>query len=192
MDEAAFIEQMREEMARQKVSQRQIAEIAGITSQSAVSNLLNGTRRLQIDERAKIASYLGIEQAPMVQWVPYIGLASAGSWGEAVRVSAKARAIPLRIAGKNAFAVEVNGDSMDKLLPEGGWAVVDPDQTSLFVGKVYLIENEDHETTIKRYYGEPARFEPVSNNELHQPFELAGMRFRVIGRIVSYGNEQGL
>ncbi|MGJ3630067.1 hypothetical protein AB5I41_31655 [Sphingomonas sp. MMS24-JH45] len=57
---------------------------------------------------------------------------------------------------------------------------------------MYLIENEDRETTVKRYCGDPARFEPVSDNELHQPIILADKPYRVIGRIVSYGNTAGL
>ncbi|MGJ3630184.1 S24 family peptidase [Sphingomonas sp. MMS24-JH45] len=81
---------------------------------------------------------------------------------------------------------------MNQLLPEGGWAVVDPDQRHLYYGRVYLIENEDRETTVKRYCGDPARFEPVSDNELHQPIILLDKPYRVIGRIVSYGNTAGL
>ncbi len=192
VDESSFIQAMRDEMRRQRVSQKTIAEVAGMPAQSAVSNLFKGVRRLRIDERLKIASFLNIDETPKVQWVPYVGLAAAGNWQEAVVSPGRHRPIPHNIAGKRAFAVEIRGDSMDKLLPEGGWAVVDPDMTSLYNGKVYLLENEDRETTIKRYCGDPARFEPVSNNEMHQPLDLADKHFRVIGRVVSYGSEDGL
>ncbi|MGJ3630140.1 S24/S26 family peptidase [Sphingomonas sp. MMS24-JH45] len=53
----------------------------------------------------------------------------------------------------------MKGDSMNQLLPEGGWAVVDPDQRHLYYGRVYLIENEDRETTVKRYCGDPGPFQ---------------------------------
>jgi len=192
VDETTFIETMRNKMQEHRVSQRTIAEVAGLPSQSAVSNLFKGLRRLRLDERAKIANFLGIEEEPNVQWVPLIGLASAGYWQEAVLTPMRSRPIPRNVAGKRAFAVEIVGDSMDKLLPEGGWAIVDPDQTSLYGGKVYLLENADHETTVKRYLGDPARFEPVSHNDLHPILELANTPFRVIGRVVSYGSEDGL
>ncbi len=81
---------------------------------------------------------------------------------------------------------------MDRLLPEGGWAVVDPDQRHLYSGRVFLVENGDHETTVKRYYTDPARFEPVSTNPEHCAIILEGLTYRVIGRVVSYGNTAGL
>lgn len=192
MDEATFIILMQERMAADKVSQAEIARVAGLTSQSAVSNLFKGKRRLKVDERARIATFLGIEEETNVQWVPLIGLASAGAWAEAIQVSGKMVPIMRRIAGKRAFAVTIKGDSMNLLLPEGGYAVVDPDQTSLYAGKVYVLENGDCETTVKRYLGDPARFEPVSSNPEHKLLDLAETQFRVIGRVVSYGSDDGL
>jgi SOS-response transcriptional repressor LexA len=192
MDEAAFIILMQDRMAAHKVSQTELAKIAGLPSQSAVSNLFKGKRRLRMDERAKIAAYLGIEEEPNIHWVPLIGLASAGAWAEATQVSGKSIPIMRRVAGPRAFAVTIKGDSMNLLLPEGGYAIVDPDQTSLYAGKVYVLENADCDTTVKRYKGDPARFEPVSNNPDHQPLDLSETQFRVIGRVVSYGSDDGL
>jgi SOS-response transcriptional repressor LexA len=179
-------------MAEHKISQATLAKMVGLTSQSAVSNILKGKREVTASEAAAIRRALGIQEGPPVREIPLIGLASAGAWQEAVLMPTRSRYIPSRLAGNRAFAVEIVGDSMDKLLPEGGWAVVDPDQTHLYAGRVYLIANEDEETTIKRYCGEPARFEPVSNNEMHEPLMLSQVRYRVVGRVVSYGNDEGL
>lgn len=193
MDKATFIEEMRKRVGRGKqVSQTELAKAVGLTSQSAVSNMLNGSRDVKVDERNRIADYLGIDLEPRAQWVPVIGLASAGVWQEAILMPVKEIPVPARTAGKRAFGVEIVGDSMDKLLPEGGWAIVDPDQRDLYAGRVYLIANGDHETTVKRYCGDPARFEPVSHNPCHEPFTLAEKPYSVIGRVVSYGNNSGL
>lgn len=192
MAEDQEIALIREAAARQKVSQTQLAKVAGLPSQSAMSNIYLGKRELKRHEAAKLFDFLGIERQPDFQSVPLIGLASAGAWNEAVTTPARMMPIPRGIAGKDAFAVEIKGDSMNQLLPEGGWAVVDPDQRHLYYGRVYLIENDDRETTVKRYCGDPARFEPVSDNELHKPLILADTPYRVIGRIVSYGNTAGL
>lgn len=175
-----------------RITQARLAEVAGITSQSAISNLFKGKRKLTIVESVKLKAFLELDEGEPIQWVPLIGLASAGQWNDATQLAARNLPMPAGVAGKRAFAVEIKGDSMDKLLPEGGWAVVDPDQRRLFAGKVYLIANDEHETTIKRYVGEPARFEPVSHNPMHEPFELQDQRHAVIGRIVSYGNTAGL
>lgn len=189
-------DQFRQEMAvalkASNYTQASLARALGLTSQSAVSNILKGLRRVTPAEVAEISRLLGMKEGPAVLSIPLIGLASAGVWQEAIEMAEGFKVVPSGLCGKRAFAVQIVGDSMDKLLPEGGWAVVDPDQKHLYAGKVYLIANADEETTVKRYCGDPGRFEPVSNNEMHQPFYLADVPYRVIGRIVSYGSEDGL
>lgn len=174
------------------MNQTGIARLAGLPSQSALSNILTGKRTVSLEEAATLRRILEMPEGPPVRFVPVIGLASAGAWAEAIHMPLRHFPVPHRIAGERSFAVEIVGDSMDKLLPEGGWAVVDPDQRHLYAGKVYLIQNGEHEATVKRYCGDPARFEPVSNNPDHQPFSLADQPYTVIGRVVSYGNTSGL
>ncbi len=187
-----LVERIKAEAKARGETQKGLATVAGLPSQSAVSNVFKGLRRLSIEEANRLKDYLGIEDEPQVQWVPVIGLASAGAWQEAILTPVRTFPVPRGTAGKRSFGVEIKGDSMDRLLPEGGWAVVDPDQRTLFAGRVYLIQNDDHEATVKRYCGDPARFEPVSNNPDHEPFTLDGKPYTVIGRIVSYGNTAGL
>lgn len=191
MQESEIIAYLKKALDEKQFTQKQVARALNVR-QPAISEIINGGRRLRIDEAEIIKQFIGIEDAPQIQWVPLIGLASAGSWNEAVIMPERQRPIPMGSAGKRAFAVEIRGDSMDKILPEGGWAIVDPDQTGLYIKGVYLIENGEHDATIKRYMGEPARFEPVSTNPTHQPLFLANVPHRVIGRVVSYGNDSGL
>lgn len=193
MDDAElFRSQMADAMKAVRMSQTRLAELLGLPAQSAVSNILKGTRKVSHAEAIKIRSILRMEEGPPARSIPLIGLASAGNWQEAIVMPRGERLIPKRLTGSRGFAVEVVGDSMNQLLPEGGWAIVDPDQTHLFAGKVYLIANADEETTIKRYCGEPARFEPVSDNETHKLLILTDTPYRVIGRVVSYGSDDGL
>ncbi|MDR2858428.1 MAG: XRE family transcriptional regulator [Novosphingobium sp.] len=126
-----------------------------------------------------------------VRWVPLIGLAPAGSWREAVALPMGQVTVRADKAGKKAFAVEISGDSMDKLLPEGGWAVIDPDQTDLYENRVYLVINADYDATVKRFRSNPARLEPVSHNPAHETIPITG-QISVIGRVVAYGNDEGL
>lgn len=126
-----------------------------------------------------------------VVYVPLVGRAPAGNWREAIHCPIGQVAVKASVAGKNSFAVEVDGDSMNMILPEGGWAVVDPGQRHFFDGKVYLVMNGDHEATMKRYKSNPARLVPVSTNDLHGDIML-GDPITIIGRIVAYGNDEGL
>lgn len=153
-----------------------IADLAGIS----VDQLLGVT--------AKEPQIEGYE----VRWVPLIGMAPASSWREAISMPMGEVSVRADKAGRKAFAVEIKGDSMDKLLPEGGWAVVDPDQINFYDNRVYLVTNHEHEATVKRYRSNPARLEPCSHNPDHETLMIAPGMVRIVGRVVAYGHDDGL
>lgn len=188
MQEKAFDPDLvREKMKERKVSQTALAAVAGLPSQSAMSNILKGLRRVTAQEAAAIYSYLGIEAQPTFRVVPVIGITSAGRWREAVEVPVGHMPIPLKIAGERAFGLEVQGDSMDLLIDDGGWILIDPDQKELRPGSCYLISNDDGEATVKMYQRMPARFEPCSRNDEHKSFLVSETDFTVIGKVVWKG-----
>jgi len=177
-------------MREQRVTQDQLAKEIGLTHKSALLKIFNGTRRVQISEATKIYDFLRLspDQAVGVQYVPVIGLGSAGRWREAVEQSGPRMTIPAGIASDRAFAIEVVGDSMNLLIKDGGWIVVDPGQKSLMDGKCYLIQNAEYEVTVKAYRTKPPRFEPMSDNDEHQPFLVSDCEFIVLGRVVWTGS----
>ncbi len=95
--------------------------------------------------------------------------------------------VPIGIASEHAFGLEVSGDSMDKLIEDGGWILIDPAKKELSPGSCYLISNRDHEATVKMYQRSPARFEPCSTNEEHKSFLVSETDFTVIGKVVWKG-----
>jgi phage repressor protein C with HTH and peptisase S24 domain len=177
---------IRQKMRELGVTQKDLAGVLGL-NQSAISNILSGERQVKVEEATNIYRFLGIKETPRVQFVPVIGLTSAGNWREAIQTPGGVMPVPLNVAGKRAFAVEVKGDSMDRIIPDGGFAIVDPDQTQLYTDKVYLIQNEEHEAQVKLYRSNPARFEPASNNELHKTIFMGEHHIKVIGRVVWQG-----
>ena len=177
---------VRAKMKELGVTQALLAKRLGLP-QSAVSNILGGIRQVKVHEAATIYRTLGLERQPEVQLVPIIGMSNAGNWREAIHSPGGAVPLPTGGASPRAFAVEVKGDSMDLLVQEGEYVVVDPDQTQLYNDKVYLIENAEHETQIKLYRSNPARFEPRSRNDTHQPIFIGEAHVRVIGRVVWRG-----
>lgn len=204
---------VRQTMKAKGVSQAHLAEALGFTSQSAVSALLAGKRRVTVDEAAAIYAFLGLDRAqdagtsasailrpelssvrlreddpveafPDYGVVPVIGIAGAGRWREAVEVPLGHMPVPGRLAGRGAFGIEVSGDSMDLLIEDGGLILVDPGQKELSPGGVYLIANSRGEATVKRYRRDPARFEPCSSNPAHRPFLVSEDDFSVLGKVV--------
>lgn len=161
-----------------EIPQRAIATKLNLAP-SAVSNIFSGTRGIKFEEAIALISMLPERAAG--HELPLIGMAGAGAWLEAVEVTRRNIFVPAGLRGE--FAVEVVGDSMDLVLPDGSIAVIDPSDTSLFVGKLYLLLNAEGEGTIKRYRTDPARFEPVSSDPFHKPFEIGSIDIKVIGRV---------
>ena len=187
-----------EALESKRIKGTQVAALLGIPP-SRITDIKKGDRLIQQNEMHILAQFLGLGEAEdesaeegNVVFVPVIGIASAGTWHEAVNVPTY-RIPRLRVKGQNqAFAVEVFGDSMDKWIPHGSWAIIDPDQTDLYPGRVYLVMNGDGEATIKRYREGPARFEPDSHNPDHKPLMMGGHVIRILGRVVAHGSEAGL
>lgn len=185
MQEKAFdAELVKRTMKARGVTQADMAKSMRLTSQSAFSNILRGKRRITAQEARLAYDYLGIPIRPSVRTVPIIGIANAGAWREAINMPLGELPIPIDAAGRDAFAIEVCGDSMNKLFADGSHVVVDPRDKELRDGKVYLIQNSEDEATLKAYFRSPPRFEPLSNNPDHKGWEIADHDFVVLGRVV--------
>lgn len=189
MESAFDIERVREVMRERKITQKEVASVVGITSQSAISNIFTGKRKVNVEEAARIYRFLGIAgpaPIPTATNVPIIGFASASSWRDAVQMPIGSMTVPPRAAGPRAFAVELQGDSLDMVVPDGHYLVIDPDQKELVAGKCYLIQNVEHETTVKCYQRDPARFVPLSRNDSHKEIPAADV-VQIIGKAVWQG-----
>jgi len=171
------------------MSRDALRDAVGLTHVSAVSKILSGERQIKVHEAARIYDALGLVAIEGAQTtaVPIIGLTAAGNWREAVELPLGRIIIPSGVGGHRSFAVEVKGDSMDKLINDGGWVVIDPDDHVLIPGKSYLLQNDEFGVTVKRYQKLPARFEPVSSNPDHKSFEVSELRFHILGRVVWKG-----
>lgn len=182
-------ELVRFRMEERGVKRAELAEGAKLTHASAVSKIFSGERAVKVDEARRIYDYLGLKQieGSATRSIPIIGLASAGQWREAVMMPIGHMTLPTAIIGDRGFAVEVKGDSMNLLIEDGGWVAVDPQDQVLKAGKLYLIENDEFGVTVKRYQTKPARFEPVSSNPEHRPFEVTEVRYHILGRVVWKG-----
>lgn len=171
-------------------SRKKLAELAGTTPNQLVK-LENGDRRLSDHWAERLARPLGVQPYELMlpegvpvalRMIPMLGAVSCGNWREAVQHAA--RQVPTLYGGANSFALEPVGDSMNKLLPSGGYIVVDPDQLGLEDHRAYVIMNEDGETTAKLYRSNPPRLEPCSTNPEHETILVGERPFRVVGRVV--------
>ena len=179
MAEKASTEDILQELKDMGVKGKEIAALLGIPP-SAVTNLYKGTRRLKHEEAMKLINLIS---GATVKELPVIGMAGAGAWLEAIEDSTTSITVPVDMYTGGTFCVEVSGDSMNIVLPEGSFAIIDPTDIELYNGKLYLLRNHEGEATIKSYRTDPARFEPMSDNPEYVPFLLGSTDLQVIGRV---------
>lgn len=80
------------------------------------------------------------------------------------------------------IALEVIGDSMDRISPPGSIIFVDRNDRRLVMNACYVIALENGEATYKRFRPAPDRFEPVPVNPAHEAFFPEGP-VTIIGRV---------
>lgn len=66
------------------------------------------------------------------------------------------------------IALTVQGDSMDRISPDGSTIIVDRSDTTLISGKPYVFSVRG-EATYKLWRPEPPRLQPFSTNPIHEP-----------------------
>jgi repressor LexA len=184
------IKQLRQERGW---SLEELADRAGTTF-STIWKLEASTRKLDLEWIDRLAAAFGISPFDMMtgvnlnqaRQIPVLGKIAAGDWREAL--ADPTGYVFATLGGSNAFALYPDGDSMDQLVPPGGWVVIDPDKNELRDGKAYAVMNADGDTTFKRFRTDPARLEPCSSNPEHQPIILGQEPFKVIGMAVEQGS----
>jgi SOS-response transcriptional repressor LexA len=67
------------------------------------------------------------------------------------------------------IALEVRGDSMDRISPPESRILVNRKDKQLVANACYVIDDGEGNATYKRYRPNPMRFEPVSTNPEHEP-----------------------
>lgn len=162
---------------------------------STVGKLENRRQALSLDYMLQIATALDVTLADIMGYtarsnaieLPVVGRIAAGNWQEAVAMSGDTQAVPGHLNGKDLFVLRPEGDSMDQVVPEGGYIVVDPHDREPRDRKLYVIMNGNGETTFKRFCANPLQLLPCSSNPNHKPIPVGAEPFVVIGRVVHVG-----
>lgn len=179
--------------AATQMTQTELADRLG-TTKATISKIENSAIQPSIDWAERLAKALntdvavlaGIEKAatlPELVMVPVIGLIAAGNWRDAVQTPEEH--IAVTSAKPHMFALRIDGDSIDKIAPNGSFVTIDPTMPTLVDGGLYAVQNGDGEATIKRFRRDPDRLEPESSNPIHQTISLGSEPITIIGRATS-------
>jgi SOS-response transcriptional repressor LexA len=183
------------------LSQVKLSQIAGV-SQQLLSRLESGTD-LTTKKLPEIARALGVtvfeldekytpekDAAPAgaVSRIPLLDTVTAG------KLRAPSSQIPVEdvpllafadLGRGEFFALTVQGDSMDRISPDGSVIVVNQADRTLVSGKAYVISQRG-EATFKLWRSDPPRFSPYSTNPAHEPIFVkskAEAEKMVVGRV---------
>lgn len=118
--------------------------------------------------------------------IPILGVVPAGQWLDAIE-DPDAPTIYFHTGGKAGFiALQVKGDSMNLLAPEGSYVVVDTNSInpSLLDGRPIVVMN-DGEVTLKILNLPLRALEPRSTNPVWRAQPI-GMDWRVLGEAVAF------
>ncbi|MDP3327715.1 LexA family transcriptional regulator [Parvibaculum sp.] len=121
--------------------------------------------------------------APPAPVVPLISWVSAGQmmqehFAADTREMLRAPEIPKG----DWIALQVQGDSMDRISPPDSIIFVNRKDRKLVPNACYVIADEDGNATYKRYRPGPTRFEPVSTNPTHEPI-FPDNEPKIVGRV---------
>lgn len=124
---------------------------------------------------------------PLVSWVAASNFADA----ESITASEVDRYIPVTgLDDGDYIALDVKGDSMNLIAPDGSVIVANRRDKNLVDKKFYVIATENGgETTFKQYRSDfPPRLAPYSSNLDHQAINIQEP-MRVVGRVTRVINE---
>ena len=169
--------------------------VEGAPHFTTIAKLERSQRKLSTDWMAKIAKALGISPEELIaandagrpRQVPLIGQIAAGAWREAI--NDPIGHVWATEGGPRVFALQPEGDSLNLLIPEGSYVLIDPDDVELMDAKVYAVRNDHGEATLKRFRRDPPRLEPASSNPVHQPIFFGREAFTIIGRVIAQGKK---
>jgi len=116
--------------------------------------------------------------------IPLLGAVPGGNWREAVRTAHHYIPAPQPGMPSLAYALTVEGNSMDRVVHDGAQIIIDPEDRDLFDKWFYVVRNSEGEVTFKQYREKPARLVPCSTDPSHQIIPVADRDYEIVGRVI--------
>ena len=165
-------------------------------NQNTLTSNLNGNRPISRKAAEKYARLFGTragwilfdeeaEEDRSDMEVPLLSMVSAGHLREQPTITAADIERWVRVADMPKgewIALAVEGDSMDRVAPEGSIVLVNRADDRLIDGKFYIFSLGNGAATFKRYRRNPERLQPYSTNPDHISIPVNGDLY-VFGRV---------
>jgi repressor LexA len=181
-------EQIKAELAARGWTIRDLADRAGMDENHLSKSLGKAARKFRVEEMDGIRAAFAKDEEPRapVRRIPWLGGVPGGPLKPALEKAGRYFAISDPDTPARAYALTVEGDSMDLVAPDGTTIVIDPDDTDLWPNRRYVVRTRDGETTFKEFQVDPARLVPCSSNKANREVALGKEPITVLGRVISY------
>lgn len=200
VDKKAFGQRVAQRRQALKLSQGALAQLIGMKQQGVVSIEQGDVSRPRLLRELAVAlktteqwllwregdaavapAPADLVNVPLLSWVSAGKLASAESQIPVEDVPLLAFA---DLGRGEFFALKVEGDSMDRVSPDGSVIVVNRAERDPLPGKPYVFFHRTEGTTYKLWHAEPDYLQPHSWNGAHQPIFIKRKKdLEVVGRV---------
>ncbi|WP_278973240.1 LexA family protein [Peptostreptococcus anaerobius] len=196
------------------IDRKELASIAGV-AYSTLSDWLNANKYPRIDKIEKMSNYFGISKADLVEeYNPTNNVGNNHNEYRMFPVSISAGCledieaidtydivtIADEIMGKYAgrkgiILLKVNGESMNNVIPDGSYIVVDTSKTKVtdISDRDIVVFSENGSYSVKRYVNDIANerflFKPDSTDDTFTAIEVKyeeSINLKLIGKVVKY------
>lgn len=212
----SFPKRFRQVIEQQNITQTELSKKTGIT-QSSISDWLNGKYSPKQDKIDILSRALNVSPAYLMGWdeepedkVTIIGKADIMKTYKYIPSSVAAGkpdnidgqnyqqiSIPSSFLGKyanhsNLIIMKVNGDSMNKIIPNGSLIGILPYETSYDIqdGDIVVFNDSSFDYSVKRYYKVDNKiiFKPESTSPIFTDiiYDLSEENVEIIGKVVMY------
>ena len=184
------------------LTQEQLGEIAGVSSM-AVSQWENGRAVPRMGSIQRMADYFNVPKSAIMGdavvspdskfvSVPLYGSVAAGTPIEMIEVDEMKEA-PARFVDDdpNCYLVRVNGTSMNKIVPDGSFALVSPKYTEPNDRDMWLVTVNGYDATVKHVHllanGVeliPDSYDPTFRPEVYDFADVEESYVKVLGKVV--------
>lgn len=180
MNNSNIAENIRKYRKLHKMTQKQLGDLLGVHF-TTVSSWEKGHNKPLMDKASKMAQLWNINVSDIIGDSPTIknpvkaaykelkGVVAAGYPLEMYEVP-EMISVPFEVEQQypNAYLLEIKGDSMNKILMEGSYVLIDP-CSHLDNGEIGVVRVNHTEATLKRFYkmGETIMLQPESTNSEH-------------------------
>lgn len=187
------------------LTQEELGNYVGV-QKSAIAKYENGRienlKRTTIEKLSELfgilpSELLGISATNnvMSNTTNVIGVVPAGTPLEAIEDIIGEIEYPSRFANKQVFALQIKGDSMNKVLPDGCIGLFEKTST-LENGEIGAIMVNGDDATVKKFYRLTDSYvlEPVSFNPEHHPLIIKDgtVPVRATGRLIWYCSKESI